>query len=131
MRNLGYSFPITQVTTYTNTKPIRILIPRNRYALVSRTKTVNDFFKDKCCANDSCQSTIDLTKHHLIPRTRWDSKGIKSKYSKNGLENLWEPICKDCHDILHKKYSNKKLASFHLRGIELKLLCFNPHSSNG
>lgn len=52
-----------------------------------------------------CQSTINLTKHHLIPEV-FKPIGIS--------ENLWMPtermiLCRSCHDELHNSKSNLEL----------------------
>lgn len=57
------------------------------------------------CENINCESTDNLTKHHLFP------KGYRA-YGSNPTKKCI-CLCRHCHTILHKLKSNFELASFY------------------
>jgi hypothetical protein len=63
-----------------------------------------------CC--ELCGREMDdLTKHHLIPRTRHRNKRMKREYARNEMLSriLW--VCRPCHNHIHAVFSEKELAS--------------------
>lgn len=67
---------------------------------------------DQC---ELCQRTLDeLTKHHLIPRTRHRKKRNQRLFTREEVRSriLW--ICRPCHDCIHDVLTEKEMeASYH------------------
>lgn len=59
-----------------------------------------------CCL---CKRETDLTFHHLIPRKVHRRAYFKKNYSKAQL-NEGIDVCRQCHRVLHKSYSEMELA---------------------
>ncbi|MDX1569478.1 MAG: hypothetical protein R3200_03270 [Xanthomonadales bacterium] len=51
----------------------------------------------------------DLTKHHLIPRTRHSNRRNKRRFSRDEVRNRIAWLCPPCHANLHEQFSNKEL----------------------
>lgn len=64
--------------------------------------------------NDSicelCEREIELTKHHLIPRTTHKKAYVTKHFSKDECNQnvLW--VCRDCHNQIHASISEPELA---------------------
>ena len=57
-----------------------------------------------CCGRD-----LPLTFHHLIPRKLHRRKHYQRHYNKDTLaQGIY--VCRDCHDGIHKTYSEVELA---------------------
>jgi predicted RNA-binding protein len=56
------------------------------------------------------RSMINLTQHHLIPRTRHRNKRVQKQFSRNDMLTriLW--VCRPCHSHIHTVLSEKELA---------------------
>jgi len=59
-----------------------------------------------CCL---CRRETDLTFHHLIPRKVHRRAYFKKNFSKQEL-NVGINICRQCHRVIHKSYSEMELA---------------------
>jgi len=58
-----------------------------------------------------CQrAEANLTRHHLIPRTRHNNKRIKKLFNREEMNNrlLW--VCRSCHSHIHRVLDEKQLA---------------------
>jgi len=62
--------------------------------------------EDKCllCLRDG----VNVTKHHLIPKTTHTNKKVKKKYSSEEM-NEGIMICRPCHSNIHALYTEKEL----------------------
>lgn len=57
-----------------------------------------------------CERQLELTFHHLIPRSLHKKNRIKKRFSKQQRqEGIW--VCRSCHDAIHCFISNKALAT--------------------
>ena len=59
-----------------------------------------------CCL---CKRETDLTFHHLIPRKVHRRAYFKKHFTKLEL-NVGIDICRQCHRVIHKSYSEMELA---------------------
>lgn len=59
-----------------------------------------------CCL---CQRETDLTFHHLIPRKVHRRAYFKKNFSKQKL-NDGIHVCRQCHRVVHKSYTEMELA---------------------
>lgn len=57
-----------------------------------------------------CGRETQLTRHHLIPRTRHRNKRIQKKFQREEMLHrlLW--VCRSCHNQIHACISEKDLA---------------------
>lgn len=53
---------------------------------------------------------VELTRHHLIPRTHHGNKRVRKMFARNDLQNniLW--LCRPCHSHIHLTIDEKQLA---------------------
>ncbi len=56
------------------------------------------------------RANLNLTQHHLIPRTRHRNKRIQKQFSRAEMLTriLW--VCRPCHSHIHTVFSEKELA---------------------
>ena len=59
-----------------------------------------------CCL---CNRITDLTFHHLIPRKVHRRAYFKKNFTKDEL-NVGIDVCRQCHRVIHKSYSEMVLA---------------------
>jgi hypothetical protein len=62
---------------------------------------------DTLCA--LCGRQKPLTFHHLIPRTCHRNKWFKKRFSKEEMRFRGVDLCYDCHDYIHKTFTEKEL----------------------
>ena len=57
-----------------------------------------------------CGREIQLTSHHLIPRTRHRNKRTQKRFRRDDMQTriLW--VCRSCHNHIHNTFSEKELA---------------------
>lgn len=55
-----------------------------------------------------CSRNLDLTFHHLIPKTLHSKKWFKKNFTADQL-NLGLMLCRDCHDAIHRFIPEKDL----------------------
>ena len=62
---------------------------------------------DKPC--ELCGRHSQLTRHHLIPRTRHRNKRVQKTFRREEMQNrlLW--VCRSCHGHIHKCLVKKSL----------------------
>jgi hypothetical protein len=62
-----------------------------------------------------CQRHIsNLTRHHLIPRTRHRNKKTRRQFDRQAMTTRIAWLCRPCHKQLHALFSEKELAeSYH------------------
>lgn len=65
---------------------------RRKLTIISKNNSKTDFSRGKRCW--LCGNRNYLTKHHIIPKRF------------NPQCNMKIPLCKECHILLHKNYSN-------------------------
>ena len=56
------------------------------------------------------RSELELTQHHLIPRTRHKNKRIKREFSREEILTRKLSVCRPCHKQVHTVLSEKELA---------------------
>ena len=57
-----------------------------------------------------CQrSGLELTKHHLIPRTRHRQTSCRKKFGRQALTTRIAMLCRPCHSTVHATLSEKQL----------------------
>ena len=56
------------------------------------------------------RTTVNLTQHHLIPRTRHRNKRVQKQFSRSEMQThiLW--VCRPCHSHIHTVLTEKELA---------------------
>jgi len=59
-----------------------------------------------CCL---CKRETDLTFHHLIPRKVHRRAYFKKHFTKQEL-NVGIDVCRQCHRVIHKSFSEMELA---------------------
>ena len=64
-----------------------------------------------------CSRHKPLTFHHLIPRTCHSNKWFKKRFSKTEMRFRGVDLCYDCHDHIHKVFTEKELGR-HLHTLE-------------
>ena len=70
----------------------------------------------------TCGRTLQLTFHHLIPRKVHRRPRFRKGYSRDQLaEGVY--LCRDCHDVIHRSYSEMELAR---ERASLELLLADP-----
>ena len=65
--------------------------------------------KERPC--ELCGRITQLTRHHLIPRTRHRNKRTQKRFSRQEMQTrlLW--VCRSCHHHIHRCISEKELAN--------------------
>ena len=56
-----------------------------------------------------CERDLDLTKHHLIPKTYHNNTWFKKRFSKEDMHSRIINICPDCHKFIHGHYKEREL----------------------
>ncbi len=56
-----------------------------------------------------CDREKELTFHHYIPRTLHTNKWFKKNYEKVFLKTHGVYLCHDCHNAIHKFFTEKEL----------------------
>lgn len=76
-------------------------------------------------SSDRCQlcgrAGAELTRHHLIPRTRHGNKRSRRRFALETMRSriLW--LCRPCHKQIHALFTEKELAEqYHSREALLK-----------
>ena len=59
-----------------------------------------------CC--EMCGREMELTFHHLIPRTLHKNKWFKKNFTREEM-NTGIDVCRDCHNAIHKFIPEKEL----------------------
>lgn len=63
---------------------------------------------DRCAL---CQRRMsDLTRHHLIPRTRHRNKKLRRLFSREEMQQRVIDVCRPCHRHIHATLDEKSLA---------------------
>jgi 5-methylcytosine-specific restriction endonuclease McrA len=52
---------------------------------------------------------VDLTRHHLIPRTRHSNKKTRQLYSREKAATRLAMLCRACHKYVHRVLTEKEL----------------------
>lgn len=61
-------------------------------------------------ACELCRRAVDeVTKHHLIPRTRHKNKKNKKDFSRDDVRGRLVYLCRPCHKQIHTVLTNKEL----------------------
>lgn len=55
------------------------------------------------------RNDIDLTLHHLIPKTCHDNSWFKKRYKLDYMKSQTIDVCRLCHDKIHQIASEKEL----------------------
>lgn len=58
-----------------------------------------------------CRSGLELTRHHLIPRSRHRKGQIRRSFPKSELSERIAMLCRSCHRFIHRTLSEAELAS--------------------
>lgn len=51
----------------------------------------------------------EVTKHHLIPRTRHKNKKNKKDFARDDVKSRLVDLCRPCHKQIHTTLTNKEL----------------------
>ena len=54
---------------------------------------------------------MEVTRHHLIPRTRHKNKRNKKTFDREEVRERIADLCRPCHKFLHTVFSEKELES--------------------
>lgn len=52
---------------------------------------------------------VDLTRHHLIPRTRHSNKRNRKLFGRDDVRTRLADLCRPCHGFIHKVLTEKEL----------------------
>ena len=52
---------------------------------------------------------IDITRHHLIPRTRHSNKRNQKLFGRDDVRTRLADLCRPCHGFIHKVLSEKQM----------------------
>ncbi len=59
---------------------------------------------------------LELTRHHLIPRTRHRNRRVRRRFDREELTRRILMVCRPCHSQIHALISEKELAErYHSR----------------
>ncbi len=62
------------------------------------------------------RENLELTRHHLIPRTRHRNRRVRRRFGREELTRRILMVCRPCHGQIHALLSEKELADhFHSR----------------
>lgn len=53
---------------------------------------------------------VELTRHHLIPRTRHHNKKARKTFARHDMQHRILRICRACHKQIHALFNEKELA---------------------
>jgi hypothetical protein len=67
-----------------------------------------------------CHRDVETTSHHLIPKEIHSKNWCKKNFSRDEMKNRRADLCKDCHKMIHKNFSNAELGR-HYNTIDLLL----------
>lgn len=56
---------------------------------------------------------VELTQHHLIPKSRHDKARTKREFSRDEMKNDIAMLCPACHAQVHEVFSNQELSSYY------------------
>ena len=56
---------------------------------------------------------IELTEHHLIPKSRHNKARTKREFSRSEMKNEIAMLCRPCHSQVHEVFTNQELSSFY------------------
>ena len=57
-----------------------------------------------------CRRAVEeVTKHHLIPRTRHKNKKNKKDFTREDVKSRLVELCRPCHKQVHTVFTNKEL----------------------
>ena len=54
---------------------------------------------------------VELTQHHLIPKSRHDKARTKREFSRDEMKNDIAMLCPACHAQVHEVFSNQELSN--------------------
>jgi len=60
-----------------------------------------------------CDREKKLTFHHYIPRTLHSNKYFKKMFEKVYMKTHGINLCKDCHKMVHKFFTEKELGRYY------------------
>ena len=52
---------------------------------------------------------VDVTRHHLIPRTRHSNKRNQKLFDREDVRTRIADLCRPCHGFIHKALTEKQL----------------------
>ena len=55
------------------------------------------------------RTEIEVTRHHLIPRTRHSNKRNQKLFDRDDVRSRLADLCRPCHGFVHKVLSEKEL----------------------
>lgn len=58
---------------------------------------------------EMCKNQLKLTFHHLIPKSTHKNKWFRKNFSREEMLMRGIDICRQCHNFLHRSYSEKFL----------------------
>jgi len=61
-----------------------------------------------CCG----RAITQISKHHLIPRSRHHNKKVKHNFARTSLQQI-ASICEPCHNQIHAVFTEKELERNH------------------
>lgn len=56
-----------------------------------------------------CRHGVELTRHHLIPRTRHSNKKARRTFARAEMHNRILLVCRACHKQIHALFTEKEL----------------------
>lgn len=68
-----------------------------------------------------CKREMELTFHHLIPRTCHKNKWFKDNFTFEDMKTRGVLLCKDCHITVHQTIPNEKELGRYYNTIETLL----------
>lgn len=54
---------------------------------------------------------VELTEHHLIPKSRHDKARTKREFSRDEMKTQIAMLCQACHNQVHEVFSNNELST--------------------
>jgi len=60
-----------------------------------------------------CNREKELTFHHYIPRTLHSNKYFKKMFDKVYMKTHGVNLCKDCHKMIHRFFTEKELGRYY------------------
>lgn len=78
---------------------------------------VEDGFDDDGDAHDPdvcdlcTRAGLELTRHHLIPRSRHRKARSKRQFTREEMRTRIAYLCRDCHGQIHRLFTEKQLAA--------------------
>jgi hypothetical protein len=56
-----------------------------------------------------CERELELTEHHLIPRTNHKNKWFRANFTLDDMKTRKLNLCGDCHPAIHKSIPDEKV----------------------